>query len=167
MPRRSLEERKNEIVHLKINGRNVHGVSELKSEIRNYFAHRFSQEAVPEFDFEMEDHAKISADQSDLLEAVPSREEIKNVVWACGIDKAPGFDGYNFKFIREMWDVIQDEIVEFILEFFTLGGTVRHINITWVTLIPKIVNPQSIEDYRPISMWGFSTRSFLKSSPSG
>ncbi|XP_057518489.1 uncharacterized protein LOC130799411 [Amaranthus tricolor] len=80
------------------------------------------------------------------------REEVKKAVWACGIDKAPGFDRYNFKFIREMWEVIKDEIYESVMEFFIAGHSVRHLNVTWVTLIPKVENPTSIEDYMPISM---------------
>ena len=64
------------------------------------------------------------------------------------------FDGYNFKFIREMWDTIKEEIYELVLDFFVNSSSVRHLNITWVTLIPKNENPSSIEDYRPISMVG-------------
>ena len=56
------------------------------------------------------------------MESIPKREEVKNAVWACGTDKAPGFDGYNFKFIREMWDVIKEEIYDFVLEFLNSGG---------------------------------------------
>lgn len=89
-----------------------------------------------------------------ILEATPSREEIKNAVWACGTDKAPGFDGYNFKFIREMWDVVQNDISDFVMEFFNSGSSLRSVNITWVTLIPKIDHPESIDDYRPISRVG-------------
>ena len=79
---------------------------------------------------------------------------MKQAVWAYDIDKAPGFNGYNFKFIREMWDILKEEIYEFVMEFFVTGCFVRHLNITWVTLIPKLDNPTSIEDYRPISMVG-------------
>ncbi|XP_057529903.1 uncharacterized protein LOC130808442 [Amaranthus tricolor] len=38
------------------------------------------------------------------------------------------------------------------MAFFVNSCSVRHLNITWVTLIPKLDNPTSIEDYRPISM---------------
>lgn len=91
---------KNEIVHININGRSFHGVSSLKTEIRNFFTQRFSQEQISDFDFDMDNHPKVSEEQSRFLEATPTREEIKNAIWACGIDKAPGFDGFNFKFIR-------------------------------------------------------------------
>ncbi|XP_057550629.1 uncharacterized protein LOC130828682 [Amaranthus tricolor] len=95
---------------------------------------------------------KISAAQAESLETIPTVEDVKQAVWACGVDKAPGFDGYNFKFIREMWDTIKDDIYEFVLDFFVTGSSVRHVNVTWVTLIPKSENPTSIEEYRPISM---------------
>ena len=53
-----------------------------------------------------------------------------------------------------MWEVIKEEIYESVMEFFIAGHSVRHLNVTWVTLIPKFENPSSIEDYRPISMVG-------------
>ena len=122
--------KKNEIIRTNINGRSIHGVSNLKSEIRNHFAQRFAQEQVPVFEFNLDNHSKITEARSEFLEATPSREEVKMAVWACSIDKAPGFDGFNFRFIREMWDVIKDEIYEFVMEFFVNGCTVKHLNVT-------------------------------------
>ena len=150
----TFKRKKNEITQTYINGRCIQGVANLKSEIRSYFAQRFTQEQRPVFDFHMDSHTKISEAQASLLESTPSRQEVKQAVWACGIDKAPGFDGFNFRFIREIWDVIKDEIYELVLEFFVNGNTIRHLNVTWVSLIPKVENPTSIEDYRPISMVG-------------
>ena len=146
--------KKNEISQVIIDGRRVAGVANLKEGIRNHFRHRFAQDQIPGFDFDLKNHPKVSSEQVLLLEATPSREEIKKAVWACGIDKAPGFDGFNFKFIREMWEVLEDEIYESVLEFFISGHSVRHLNVTWVTLIPKRENPTDIDDYRPISMVG-------------
>lgn len=114
--------KKKEIRHIKINDRIFHGVSSLKTEIRDYFAQRFSQELTSDFDFDMGHHNRLSEEQSRFLETIPSRQEIKNAVWACGIDKAPGFDGYNFKFIREMWDLIEQEIMILCSNSSTLGA---------------------------------------------
>ena len=149
-----IKRKRNEIIKTKVNGRCIQGVSNLKAEIRKFFAQRFSQDPVPDIDFHLGNHPKISAEQAIALEAYPSREEIKNAVWACGVDKAPGFDGYNFRFIREMWDVIKEEIYEFVLAFFQSRISMRGINITWVALIPKVADPTAIDDYRPISMVG-------------
>ena len=146
--------KKNEIIQISINGRRVRGVSNLKHEVRNYFVQRFIQQHTPAFEFNLDNHQKLSAEQVQQLENIPSREEVQQAVWACGTDKAPGFDGFNFKFFREMWEVLKDEIYDLVLDFFVNGSSVSHLNITWVSLIPKSGNPTSIEDYRPISMVG-------------
>ena len=126
MPPLFTKKKKKEISQLKINGRTIRGVANLKKETRNYFAQRFAQEHVPNFDFNMENHPKITEAQTIFLESTPSREEVKAAVWACGIDKAPGFDGFNFKFIREMWE----EIYASVMDFFIGGQSIRHLNIT-------------------------------------
>lgn len=86
------------------------GVVDLKKEINRYISERFSQPNTPKVDFDLGDHHRLTADQVAFLEALPSRDEVKAAVWACGVDKAPGFDGFNFKFIREMWDQIKEDI---------------------------------------------------------
>ena len=122
--------------------------------MRDYFVQRFKQEQTPIFDFNLHNHRKLSPDQAQHLKITPSRDEVQEAVWACGTDKAPGFDGFNFNFIREMWEVLQDEIYDLVLNFFVNGESMSHINVTWVALIPKKECPSSIEDYRPISMVG-------------
>ncbi|XP_057443833.1 uncharacterized protein LOC130735985 [Lotus japonicus] len=39
-------------------------------------------------------------------------EEIKSAVWECGADKSPGPDGYNFRFIKEFWELLKDDILK-------------------------------------------------------
>lgn len=46
------------------------------------------------------------------------------------------------------------ECYGFVLEFFRYGPSARNINITWVCLIPNVAAPDSINDFRPISMVG-------------
>nr|GFA76314.1 RNA-directed DNA polymerase, eukaryota, reverse transcriptase zinc-binding domain protein [Tanacetum cinerariifolium] len=43
---------------------------------------------------------KFSSEQNDDLEREVSKEEIKKAVWHCGIDKAPGPNGFTFGFYR-------------------------------------------------------------------
>ena len=149
-----LRKKKQAITRVKINGSVVQGTRRLKEKVREFFANRFTQGVTPNFDFDMDSHPKLSEAQACELERIPSREEIKSAVWACGMDKAPGFDGFNFRFIREMWDELKEDIFDTVTKFFTYGGSLRHLNVTWVTLIPKNDNPTAIEEYRPISMVG-------------
>ena len=53
-----------------------------------------------------------------------------------------------------MWEEIREEIFETVTEFFITGVSLRHLNVTWFSLIPKVENPTAIEDFRPISMVG-------------
>lgn len=52
--------KRNEVFHLIINGRRVSGVPELKTEVRNYFVQRFSQDPLLDFDFDLDNHPKLS-----------------------------------------------------------------------------------------------------------
>ena len=149
-----LRKKKQQIAKIKINDRLIDGAQNIKEKVREFFVSRFTDDEKPEFDFNMDNHTKLSEAQARQLEILPSREEIKNAVWACGIDKAPGFDGFNFGFIREMWEEMKEDIFDTVIHFFREGGSLRHLNVTWVTLIPKKESPTDIEDFRPISMVG-------------
>ena len=54
--------KKKEIIQLSINGRRVRGVANLKHEVRSYFAERFKQQYTLVFDFNLDDHHKLSAE---------------------------------------------------------------------------------------------------------
>ncbi|KAK2650616.1 hypothetical protein Ddye_018105 [Dipteronia dyeriana] len=42
----------------------------------------------------------------------------------------------------------------FIREFYRNGNIVKDLNKTFVALIPKCSNPETMSDYRPISLMG-------------
>lgn len=48
----------------------------------------------------------LSPDQATILEHNISNDEIKRAVWDCGGDRAPGPDGFTFKFFTTFWDLI-------------------------------------------------------------
>lgn len=53
----------------------------------------------------------IITDMAQELDKPPSFEEVQNVVWACGSDKAPQPDRFYFKFIKRIWDLLQFDIL--------------------------------------------------------
>ncbi|GAU40818.1 hypothetical protein TSUD_398020 [Trifolium subterraneum] len=68
--------------------------------------------------------------------------------------KSPGPDGINFGFIKDFWAVLRGDIMRFISEFHRNGKLTKCINSTFIALIPKIDNPQRLNDFRPISLVG-------------
>ena len=83
-----------------------------------------------------------------------SDQELKDVVWSCGGDKCPGPDGFNFNFNKEFWGVLKPEFRRFVDEFHIHGSFPRGSNASFLALIPKTTHPQSLNDYRPISLIG-------------
>ncbi|GKU94281.1 hypothetical protein SLEP1_g7800 [Rubroshorea leprosula] len=88
--------------------------------------------------------------------------EIKEAIWDCDPSKSPGPDGFNFRFIMSMWDVIKADIVNFVREFQQHGRMVKGSNASFIVLIPKSENPQAIEEFRPISLIGVSYKIIAK-----
>ncbi|CAH9092304.1 unnamed protein product [Cuscuta europaea] len=77
--------------------------------------------------------------------------DIKNSLFDFGNDKAPGSDGYSSAFFKANWDVIGNDIVLAIKEFFRSRKLLKQINHTVIALIPKTNHSPKVSDYRPIS----------------
>jgi hypothetical protein len=75
-------------------------------------------------------------------------------VWDCDNYKSPGPDGIMFGFIKDFWDILMVDMMRFLVEFHRNGKLAKGINRTFIALIPKVDNPQWMNDYRPISLVG-------------
>ncbi|GKV41635.1 hypothetical protein SLEP1_g49141 [Rubroshorea leprosula] len=71
------------------------------------------------------DFKKLSVEEGAMLEEPFNEEEIKKVVWSCESSKAPGPDGFNFKFIKVMWEVLKEDIMGFVNDFHK-HATISH-----------------------------------------
>nr|GEX46447.1 hypothetical protein [Tanacetum cinerariifolium] len=80
-----------------------------------------------------------------------SRQEVKSALFFMGNDKAPGPDGYTAAFFKETWNIVADDFVAAVCEFFTNGKILKELNHTIIALIPKVNLPSRVNDYRPIS----------------
>ena len=49
---------------------------------------------------------------------------------SCDPSKALGYDGYNMRFIRNMWEEIGLEVMNFVSGFFEAGIFLKEINTT-------------------------------------
>ncbi|GJX70697.1 RNA-directed DNA polymerase, eukaryota, reverse transcriptase zinc-binding domain protein [Tanacetum coccineum] len=54
---------------------------------------------------EMDFVNRITSDQNETLKGKVTNEEVKKAVWDCGVDKAPGPDGFTFGFYRRYWNL--------------------------------------------------------------
>ncbi|GJY44701.1 RNA-directed DNA polymerase, eukaryota, reverse transcriptase zinc-binding domain protein [Tanacetum coccineum] len=95
-----------------------------------------------------------SSSQSDFLEHQVSRDEIKRAVWDCGGDSASGLDGFTFKFFTTFWDLIEDDVVRFVQEFFLSGSFPIGCNSSFISFIPKVSSTKLVTDFHLISLIG-------------
>ena len=93
----------------------------------------------------------VFSDQGKLLNLTFSNEEIKNALWSILDEKALGLDGFNTKFYKASWNVVGNDVIKAINQFFRNGKMLKSWNTTTITLIPKIPCPLHPKDYNPIS----------------
>ncbi|GJU06616.1 RNA-directed DNA polymerase, eukaryota, reverse transcriptase zinc-binding domain protein [Tanacetum coccineum] len=70
------------------------------------------------------------------------------------IDRAPGPDGFTFKFITTFWDLLEADVVHSVNEFFLSGTFPKGCNSSFIVLIPKVPNAKFVSDFCPISLIG-------------
>lgn len=59
-------------------------------------------------------------------------------------------------FFQNAWDTVGEEVTTVALEVLNNGSSLNDWNSTVVTLIPKVKDPSSIKEYRPISLCNVS-----------
>ncbi|GKA36061.1 putative RNA-directed DNA polymerase, eukaryota, reverse transcriptase zinc-binding domain protein [Tanacetum coccineum] len=125
-----------------------------KAEFLDHFRTRFKLVSgiSPSLDVDM--FNPLSSSQRESLDQNITREEIKRAVWDCGGDRAPGPDGFTFKFFKTFWDLIEGDVVRFVLDFFRTNSFPKGCNSSFIALIPKVHNAKLVSDFRPISLIG-------------
>ncbi|CAL1409072.1 unnamed protein product [Linum trigynum] len=94
----------------------------------------------------------ISAEQNVTLTRPFCREEVVATLKQMGKRKAPGADGMSVLFYRLYWHIIGDDVVGTVLNILDLGIMPEQLNHTLIALIPKVKNPESPKEFRPISL---------------
>lgn len=87
--------------------------------------------------------------QSLILPVTP--EEIRTALFDISKLKAPGPDGYGSGFFTAAWDIVQQDVISAVTDFFVTGKLLKQVNATRVSLIPKKDCPVVVGDYRPIA----------------
>ena len=92
-----------------------------------------------------------SSNHVDILNSRVTHEEIKNALFSIDDSKALGPYGFSSLFFKRAWNIVGNEVSDAVADFFINGCMLREINCTIIALVPKVPNPSSMHDYRPIS----------------
>lgn len=94
----------------------------------------------------------ITANQNMALMCPVSDDEVWKAVNGIGALKSPRSDCIHASFYHKCWDVIGHSVISLVKYFFTNGSSLRLINHTNITVIPKVENPEIVSNFRPISL---------------
>ena len=97
----------------------------------------------------------------ELMEEV-SEEELKATLNSFQRDKILGPDGWTVEFFLARYDVIGRDLLQLVEETRINGILHLPLNSTFLALIPKKDNPESLEDYMPISLCNITYKVLTK-----
>ena len=66
--------------------------------------------------------------------------------------KAPGPDGLHAGFFHRFWLVVGKSVIDVIKKIFSEKTDPDYLNRTLIALIAKIQSPETLSNYRPISL---------------
>eukprot|EP00253_Pinus_taeda_P027835 PITA_27835 len=90
--------------------------------------------------------------ETEVLSAPVSKEEVDAAMKTMGREKSPGPDGWTIELFLHFFDLIGPDITEVVEESRRKGEIYKPFNSTFIALIPKKDDPETFEDFRPISL---------------
>lgn len=104
----------------------------------------------------------VNQEQNNNLIAVPTIEELKEVVFSMNPNSAAGPDGMNGFFFQKCWQIIKHDLLAVIQAFFCGQIIPKSFSHSCIVLLPKVCNPNKITEFRPISLSNFTSKFISK-----
>uniref|UniRef100_A0A803QQM3 Reverse transcriptase domain-containing protein n=1 Tax=Cannabis sativa TaxID=3483 RepID=A0A803QQM3_CANSA len=134
------------------NGDIIDNEKEIVEELIAFFSKLYTSEARSGTGIEGIEWHKIEESSARQLECPFEEEEVRNIVFSCEGNKAPGPDGFSLAALQNNWETIKYDLMEVFRAFHREGRIEGSINDTFICLIPKRLNSCKVKDYRPISL---------------
>ena len=81
-----------------------------------------------------------------------NREEVVTAINQMAPSKAPSPDGMPPLFYQSFWSSVGFDVTDAALSCLNTSTILKSINHTFITLIPKVSNPENVSEFRPISL---------------
>lgn len=108
------------------------------------------------------DWYELSSIEVQPLEKPLNIDEVETALQESDSNKSSGPDGFNAGWVKTMWPLICNKVMEFFHKLYSDCLIPRGVNSSFIVLIPKITNPDSFNHFRPISLINSSLRLLLK-----
>jgi len=150
----SSRRRRNAIQFIMVDDGVVEGVGNVRSDVFSHFAAHFQPSRVDRPTMDDIHFLSLTCRQGAGLVKPFSMDEVKAAVSDCDNFKCSGLDSITFGFIKDFWDMLKEDVMRFLVEFHRNEKLTKGINSTFIALIPKVDNPQRLNDFRPIPLVG-------------
>ncbi|WMV13665.1 hypothetical protein MTR67_007050 [Solanum verrucosum] len=104
----------------------------------------------------------VTLEQNELLQALPSIEELRQVVFAMNPNSTAGPDGIGGKFYQAYWSMINEDLLAAVQSFFCGNIMPKFMSHACLVLLPKTEQPTRFSDLRPISLSNFTNKIISK-----
>jgi hypothetical protein len=95
---------------------------------------------------------RVSAEMNSKLLRPFTEEEVGLALSQMHPLKSPSPDGFSAGFFQKEWTTVGREVTRATLSFLNGGPFDPAINATNICFIPKVSSPETVKDYRPISL---------------
>ncbi|KAK0584046.1 hypothetical protein LWI29_006910 [Acer saccharum] len=152
----SARQKKNSILRLQNSEGRMEETEEGMARVLQEFFHSLFQSAhpTPSNISRASDDISSSFSQSQRVELDRdfTAEEVRLAIFDLSPSKAPGPDGFHALFFQKFWHILKDDVTSVCLRILNGYASVKEFNRTTVVLIPKLNNPISPKDFRPIAL---------------
>lgn len=105
---------------------------------------------------------QITSENNGTLQALPSMEELRTIVFSLDSESTAGPDGFGAGFYQSCWEIINIDLLEAIHDFFKGAHLPRGFTMTSIVLIPKVIGASQWKDFRPISLCNVTSKIISK-----
>lgn len=131
----------------------ITGDGVIREEFEKFFSNLFTSVGTRDFSNALNVVGPvITEEQNVYLSSTFSVEEINVAAHQVGSLKAPGPDGFPGMFYHSFWDIVSPTVSQAATCFQQRDTPINHLNKTNITLIPKVLDPDSVNQFRPISL---------------
>jgi hypothetical protein len=147
--------RKNTILHFMNNEERVEGDENLLKHATDYYKELFGKGTGNTFPLDPDlwvEGEKVSDEDNNILTQPFCRKEVKDALDQMEHNKAAGPDAIPAEFFQTCWEVVRGDIMEMFHDLFEGKLDVSRINYGVITLLPKVIDAEKIQQYRPICL---------------
>ncbi|XP_026395867.1 uncharacterized protein LOC113290481 [Papaver somniferum] len=133
------------------NGKVIYDQKQIQDILVKFFEDKFKYKEVEKVDHMLNRIPEVITNEDQkMLEAIPSAEEIKQILFAMDEDSSPGPDGFSMSFYKACWNVVHQDVVGAIQFCWRSKFILEGLNSIFFVLIPKSEEARNPKQFRPI-----------------